>query len=300
MVKSKIKRTIVLGICFTTLTSTVAFGARDIKVVMDDSVVPIAYHENKIDNEDRNVAIIIDGEWIDLIAKPFIENDRTLIPLVGILESLGAEFELVEEKEVIKINGEHITIELTIGEDSAKVLRNITGTSKEEIIRLDVKPIFVDDNIFIPGRFIVETLGYEVDWDNSLRAMIINTENINEIVNLVRNFGEKLQLVSLLAPKDIVSKSIEDNYSKFISDSLLEEWRNNPENAPGRLTSSPWPDRIEINDIEKISEYKYHVKGEIIEVTSVEKATGGYAAKQAVTILVVKENDRWFIDDFKE
>ncbi len=300
MVKSKIKSTIVLGICLTMLTSTVAFGVKDIRVFKDDLVVPIACHENKINNEDRSVAVIIDGKRIELDAKPFIENNHTLMPLFAVLENLGVEVELDDEKEVIKINQEHIIIELTIGKNTARVLRNITGTLKEEIIKLGVKPKVVDDDIFIPGRFVVETLGAEVDWDNSLRAMIIKTKNINEIENLVRNFGEKLQLVSLLAPKDMASKSIEENYSEFISYSLLEKWKSGPENAPGRITSSPWPDRIEIKDIKKVSEDKYQIKGEIIEVTSVEKATGGSAAKQAVTIFVVKNNDRWFIDEFKE
>ena len=300
MVKSKIKSTIVLGICFTTMTSTVVFGTEDIKVIKDDSGVPIAYYENKIIKEDRSAAIIIDGKCIELDARPFIENSHTLMPLFGVLDKLEAEVEFDDEREVIEINTDDITIKLKTGEDTAKVLRNIAGTSKEEIIKLDVKPKIVDNDIFIPGRFVVETLGAEVDWDNSLRAMIIKTENIIEIKNLIRNFGEKLQMVSLLAPKDIVSKSIEENYSEFISSSLLERWKNDPKNAPGRLTSSPWPDRIEIRDTEKVSEDKYRIKGEIIEVTSVENANGGAAAKQAITILVVKDKDRWVIDEFKE
>lgn len=59
------------------------------------------------------------------------------------------------------------------------------------------------------------------------------------IVNLVKGFGSKLQTVSLLAPKDIVAESVQENYSPFVSPTLIEEWISDPAKAPGRLTSSP-------------------------------------------------------------
>ena len=117
------------------------------------------------------------------------------------------------------------------------------------------------------------------------------------VASLVEGFGSKLQTVSLLAPKDILEKSMQENYSDFVSQELLAKWINDPLNAPGRLTSSPWPDRIEILTIEKSAKYEYEVKGKIIEVTSTEKASGGIAAKRPITLIVRKINDRWLIDD---
>ncbi|MHB1395014.1 MAG: hypothetical protein ACYCYE_18550 [Clostridia bacterium] len=115
--------------------------------------------------------------------------------------------------------------------------------------------------------------------------------------SLVEGFGSKLQAVSLLAPKDILEKSMRENYGEFVSQALLAEWISNPINAPGRLTSSPWPDRIEVLTIEKLSEYVYEVKGEIIEITSTEKENGGIAAKRPITLIVKKINNNWLIDD---
>ena len=91
------------------------------------------------------------------------------------------------------------------------------------------------------------------------------------ITNLVKDFGSNLKLVSLLAPKDTLEKEMKENYSEFVSEKLIEKWLSDPENAPGRLTSSPWPDRIEVEDIEKVSENEYKVEGKVIEVTSNEK-----------------------------
>lgn len=117
------------------------------------------------------------------------------------------------------------------------------------------------------------------------------------VASLVENFGRKLQTVSLQAPRDIVNKSIQENYGDFVSPALLAEWLSDPQNAPGRrVLSSPWPDRIEILSTEKLSEYAYEVKGKIIEMTSVEKASGGVAAKRPITLVVEKTGNRWHIN----
>ncbi|OPY58355.1 MAG: hypothetical protein A4E55_00939 [Pelotomaculum sp. PtaU1.Bin035] len=116
------------------------------------------------------------------------------------------------------------------------------------------------------------------------------------VTSLVENFGSKLQTVSLLAPKDIVNKSIQENYGGFVSPTLLAEWQSDPQNAPGRLTSSPWPDHIKIETIKKLSEYEYEVKGEIIEITSTEKVNGGVAAQRQITLKIKKTGERWLID----
>ncbi|MFA6940537.1 MAG: hypothetical protein WCQ54_06070, partial [Clostridiaceae bacterium] len=104
-----------------------------------------------------------------------------------------------------------------------------------------------------------------------------------------------LKSVPLLASKDALRKSMEENYGSYVTSPLIEKWINDPQNAPGRLTSSPWPDRIEIQSIKKISKVTYEVKGEIIEITSTEMIDGGYAAKRPITLLVKKTNNRWMI-----
>jgi hypothetical protein len=114
-----------------------------------------------------------------------------------------------------------------------------------------------------------------------------------DITNVVTEFGSKLQMVSLLAPVDILKKSMQENYGDFVSQPLLDKWINNPENAPGRLVSSPWPERIEILSIEKLTEETYEVNGEIIEVTN----NGGIAAKRPITLVVKMDNNHWLIDN---
>jgi hypothetical protein len=116
------------------------------------------------------------------------------------------------------------------------------------------------------------------------------------VTNLVDNFGKKLQLVSLLASEDVVKKSMKENYGDLVTPALLAKWQSDPQNAPGRVASSPWPDRIKILSANKSSNDTYEVKGEIIEVTSTEKVSGGVAAKRPITCMVKKSGKNWLID----
>lgn len=118
-----------------------------------------------------------------------------------------------------------------------------------------------------------------------------------QVIRLVNIFGKKLKNVPLLANKDILVKSIKDNYSNYVTKRLLVEWIKDPTKAPGRLTSSPWPDRIEIINITKVDKNTYKVKGEIIEITSSEIAYDGIAARRSITLIVKYINNCWLIDE---
>ena len=109
-------------------------------------------------------------------------------------------------------------------------------------------------------------------------------------------FGSKLQNISLQAPKDLLNKSIEENYADFVTPTILEEWMKNPKKAPGRNLSSPWPDRIEILSIEESAKDTFEVKGEVIEITSMAKVNGGIAGKRPISLMVEKINERWLIN----
>ena len=115
---------------------------------------------------------------------------------------------------------------------------------------------------------------------------------------VVEGFGKRLAAVSLLSPK--ASQEIRDQYSPFVSSALLDGWTNDPTKAPGRLVSSPWPDRIEITALSAAGEGKYTVEGMVVEVTSVEMASGGAASETPVVLVVEIMDGRWLITQYRE
>lgn len=399
----KIKKAAVIGMCCTIISTSTVFAV-----------------SNNL-NVNSDIKIQINNEWVQVSLNPFIENNRTLVPLNEFMEKLGAKIESDLKAGTIKIYTDEVTIELTVGKSSVKVIKNDGGSLKEEIVNLEISPKIVDEKVFVPLRFSAETLGYVVQWDNSLRAVIIMEEgdiiaverpiefetvdrqsiegnalllnlynknhmtkgiyslidgdyiyvlvaagerptggysldvdsitevtpgtayihanlqtpaegsmvtqaltyptvmvkfekgdiqNIqwdlsgdvnsdeaekNEVIKFVQSFGGQLKMVSLLAPEDILKETMNEYYGDYVSAELIEKWLKDPVTAPGRLTSSPWPERIEVLAVEKTEENEYIVKGTIIEVTSVELKEGGSAARRPVTLNVDKIDDKWVI-----
>jgi hypothetical protein len=120
-------------------------------------------------------------------------------------------------------------------------------------------------------------------------------ENEKAIAELIRDFGSKLKHVSLLAPEKIVKDSIQENYGEYVSPALLAQWKNDLQNVPGRVASSPWPERIDIVDTNKLSDYRYRIEADIIKMTSVEMAKGGEAGRRSITLEVEKIENQWLI-----
>ncbi|HOV26652.1 MAG TPA: stalk domain-containing protein [Pseudobacteroides sp.] len=408
MKKSRFKKFALVGLTCTIISTSAIFALTD--------------------NFDANTKIRmqINNEWVDA-QNLYIENDRTMVPLDGFIEELGLKTDSDLATNKVKIYDEDLIIILTIGNNIATVAKIISGEIIEETYNLDAAPRIINNQVFVPIRFIAETLGMQVSWDDALRAVKIETlsdisierpmdfevldyqafmdnellknfyennymtkgiysladgewmyvliaagekptggydltiDSITEvtkgtayihatltspeegsmvtqvltypalivrfnkgditdilwdlsgdvsepetdeqenllIVNLVKSFGEKLKMVSLLAPEDMVKDSIKEYYGEFVSPELLEKWLNDPAKAPGRTISSPWPERIDVLSVEKLSDDEYEVKGNIIKVTSVELAEGGIAASRPAKFLVRNIDGKWLIDDIK-
>jgi hypothetical protein len=110
---------------------------------------------------------------------------------------------------------------------------------------------------------------------------------------VAREFGRRMKNISLLAPRDVASDAIRSYYGDLVAPSLLAKWRDAPETAPGRQTSSPWPDRIEIRSVDRPGADRVSVAGEIVEVTS-----SGDAGRTPVRLELTRATDRWLISSF--
>jgi hypothetical protein len=102
---------------------------------------------------------------------------------------------------------------------------------------------------------------------NNVTSGQMSAETEVEIKTLVADFGQRLKLVSLLSTSTLAT-DMDRHYGEFLSPELLQAWKANPDAALGRLTSSPWPDRIEIVGVAPAGNNIYTVEGNVIEITS--------------------------------
>ncbi len=110
-----------------------------------------------------NTKARVSGAEFHLDVAPFIENNRTYVPLRFVSENMGALVTWEHEQKVASIKLGANTIELRPGELTAMV----NGRPKS----FDVPTILKEDRVFVPVRFVSENLGAKVDWLDGLNVV---------------------------------------------------------------------------------------------------------------------------------
>lgn len=111
----------------------------------------------------QDVTVKLNGTALSFDVNPFIENDRTLVPVRGIFEAIGAVVNWDEESRTVivsyDVGGEPVFVVLQIDNKDAFV----NGEKKD----LDVPAKIVEGRTFVPVRFIMEALDSGVEWDQT-------------------------------------------------------------------------------------------------------------------------------------
>ena len=123
--------------------------------------------------------VLIDYEEVEFTdAEPFIDkNNRTLVPIRVISESLGCEVIWNSKNKKIQIRGLEKEIELTVGEKTASV--------NGKTITFDTTAEIHNNRTYVPLRFVSEALGAKVDWDPVTETVLIKFKE-QEAKNIIK------------------------------------------------------------------------------------------------------------------
>ena len=117
---------------------------------------------------ENDIKVLVNGKNLTMDQPPVLVNDRTLVPVRAIFESLGAKVDWNNDTNTATGVLGDTTIEIQIENTIAKV------NGKD--VTLDVPAKLISDRTLVPVRFISESLGAKVDWDNDTQTVIITTE----------------------------------------------------------------------------------------------------------------------------
>lgn len=115
----------------------------------------------------NDVNYSINGESKKMDAKPFIKNDRTLVPLRFIVEAIGGEVNWDNDNRLVTVNSKGKNIELPIDSKTIKI------DGKD--VNIDQAAIIKGDRTFVPIRFIAENLDMVVNYINDTREIEISS-----------------------------------------------------------------------------------------------------------------------------
>lgn len=109
---------------------------------------------------------------------------------------------------------------------------------------------------------------------------------------VVERFGGQMKKVSTLAPAEAARPQLREVYGGLLTPALLQAWLDDPSQAVGREVSSPWPEGIDIDNIDCQVAEGCRAQGEVRYITSNEREHGGVAARRKIRLHVEKNDGR--------
>ncbi len=111
------------------------------------------------------IKIYLEDKLLISDAAPFIENDRTMVPVRMIAENMGYDVLWNPVNRMVTILSTRQRIILTIDSNLAQV-------GKKQV-EMDTTAMIRGDRTYVPVRFVSENFGFLVDWDGDTQSVLI-------------------------------------------------------------------------------------------------------------------------------
>lgn len=118
------------------------------------------------------IKVVVNNNQLTLPVEPSIVSGRTLVPLRAIFEAIGATVEWEQTTKTITGIQEGKVIILQ--------LDNKIATVNGKEIELDVPAKSINGSTLVPVRFIAESLGAEVLWNQDTKTVSVNTDMVKK------------------------------------------------------------------------------------------------------------------------
>lgn len=115
---------------------------------------------------DGEITVYVDAQQVAFDTPPFVENDRVMVPIRAISESLGATVTWVSKSNMILIETAGSVLVLSIGSD-------IMYKDTEPIL-LSAAPMIKNDRTYVPLRAVSEAFYCTVNWDEAAAQVTID------------------------------------------------------------------------------------------------------------------------------
>lgn len=115
--------------------------------------------------QNGEISVYMDGLPLIFDVPPVIEDDRTLVPIRKIVESMGGTVDWYEGGYIdIQKDGRNIYLSIDLP----------VALVDNEPVSLDVPPRIINNRTLVPLRFVAETFGLKVEWDESTSSVYLN------------------------------------------------------------------------------------------------------------------------------
>lgn len=142
-----------------------------------------------------DISIVVDGKTLETPSPAVIVNDRTLVPLRAVSQSLGFDVAWDDETQGITITDGDVLFFMWIGQDHAF---RTSPIALDRYVIMETPPVIMNDYTMVPLRAVSEMFDAEVGWDQSTQTVSVS-------------FGRDIQVYDQLASQFI---DFEQDFSK--------------------------------------------------------------------------------------
>lgn len=161
----------------TRFTDTIKMFDYGFKQLEVDTTGAAAKPDEPVFTDASEIKINIDGNYEMTFPdqQPVIINERTMIPIRALMETLEKTVEWNDAQKQTIISDDTITVKLTTGSDiMIKETKNpLDGSVKTEEIKLDTAPVVINERTCLPVRAVVEAFGAAVIWEADTNTILI-------------------------------------------------------------------------------------------------------------------------------
>lgn len=183
-------------------------------IIYEITYIPLSHIKLRI-GENR---ALIDDEIMVLDSEPILRKGTTFVPLRFISTAVEASINWNPARQEIQIISRDHKIYLWIGQSVAKVV-SPNGTTKE--VKLSSPPIIIKGRTLVPIRFIAESFGFKVTWDQELKSVTIAVPKLTkESKPLFKNDKESTQADGIIIDSNKQGKMINPSCFDRLGDIL--------------------------------------------------------------------------------
>ena len=122
----------------------------------------------------KDIGVVLNGKAISFDTAPCLDNGRVLVPMRGILESLGYTVEWQNDTRSVLASNSETRILMPLGSK--------TVTVNNKSVSVDAPAKLVSGRTLVPLRFLAEYSGAEVVWNNAEKTVNITSEEKISVV----------------------------------------------------------------------------------------------------------------------
>ena len=128
------------------------------------------------------ICVKIEDEYVNLDKDPLLIDDRTYLPVRFFCESLSAIVDWEDRTKTVTVTKDDINLSFQVGSNTAYLNGKKTPVG--------AKAILIDDRTYLPMRFIAESMGGTVNWNDNYLTVEINNLTLSDDAKTGRNYTD--------------------------------------------------------------------------------------------------------------